>query len=99
MGEVMGSRRRGLGHGVPSTAVLAQPVIAQAAQQDVVRWLVFGVELEAGALEPLREIGLAGIAVDLVGGGSDGVAEDGEAAMLLPVLAEAPGDAAGDTGY
>ncbi len=81
---------------LPVPALLPEPIVAQPSEQDVVRGLLLGVELEAVALERLRqEAALVGL---LVRRRRDRVAEDRQAAVLLPVVVEAALDAVRDAG-
>jgi len=78
---------------LPIAAELAQALVAQPAEQDIVGPCVLGVLLEAIALEELR---LVRAAADLLlARRAERQAEDRQSAVLAPVLGEAARDSVG----
>ena len=84
----------GLGEGRPIAALLFQPIIAEPTQEHIVRSALLGMRFEAVALEILGKEGAFGGL--LLGGCGDRVAENWQATVLLPELAEAALDTVGD---
>src|SRR5918997_4488565 len=84
--------RAGRGRRTPVPALLVQGIVAEASEQDVKWGRMLRMELEAIALEPLREIRRPGVRVDRVDGGADRQAEYRQSAVLLPILAETATD-------
>src|SRR4051812_26186317 len=78
------------GKGNPVAPLLCEPVNAQPSQQDIVRRLIFRVQFQPVALEGLC---LKGSALDdsiLLWAGR--IAEDRQAAIVLPELTDASGN-------
>src|SRR5262245_49166278 len=80
-----------LGEGVPVATLLRQPVGTKPTEQDIIGAGVFGVQLQAVALEPLDLEWLAFDLLLLLR--RDREAKDRQTAVLLPELADASFDA------
>src|SRR5918998_6928806 len=77
--------RAGRGRLTPVPVLLVQGIVAEASEQDVKWGRMLRMELEAIALEPLREMRRTGVRVDRVDGGADRQAEHGQTAVLFPI--------------
>src|SRR4051794_32816812 len=62
--------------GLPIATKLLQPFIAEATEEHIVRCGLIGMQLEAGALKPLRQIALPGIAIGFVRSIGNRIAKD-----------------------
>src|SRR5688572_4808483 len=75
----------------PVTPLEQQCIVTEAAKQHIIGWRMLGVQFEAGALEPL---GLDCRALDIFRAQRrDRKAEHRQAAVALPISADAPADA------
>ena len=77
---------------LPDKLVATEPVAAELPEQHIIECRVPKVEFEAIALEPVHEVGYAGVGIPLITRGTDRGTGNGKAAILRPVLTKSSTD-------